>query len=60
MKPILLGYENGYIVDGKFQSNAPLTGEYQAVKVRVQVEHGKVVRDYRAANDRNYTRVINL
>lgn len=60
MKPLVLGYENGYLVAGKFQSNCPLSGEYIAVKVRVQVEGARVVRDYKAPGGKNYTRVINL
>lgn len=59
MKPTLLGYENGYLVNGVFQSNCPLSGDYTPVKVRVQVEGSKVVRDYKAAGDKHYTRVIN-
>lgn len=58
MKATLLGYENGYIVNGIFQSSCPMSGEYTPVKVRVQVEGSRVVRDYKLPNERKYTRVI--
>lgn len=58
MKAIILGYENGYIVNGVFQSNPPFNGERIVVKVRVQVEGSRVVRDYKLPNERSYTRVI--
>lgn len=57
MKPTILGYENGYIVAGKFQSNCPFSGEYTAVKVRVSVEGSRVVRDYKKPGDARYTRL---
>ena len=59
MKATLLGYENGYIVNGVFQSNCPMINEeYIPVKVRVQVEGSMVVRDYKAHGEKKYTRVI--
>ena len=57
MKPTILGYENGYIVAGKFQSNCPFSGERIPVKVRVSVEGSRVVRDYKAPGDKIYKRL---
>lgn len=58
MKAIILGYENGYLVNGSFQSSCPMSGEYTPVKVRVQVEGSRVVRDYKEPGARQYTRVM--
>ena len=60
MKATILGYENGYLVNGIFQSNCPMNAliEYTPVKVRVSVEGSKVVRDYKERDAKKYIRLI--